>query len=93
MDLSRPPKFISPEILSHLREVAKARGDGEETAAASSFGRAHSELLSRVAALSASAESPKGKRVGGDGGREMMQFVLEAAAAKEGRRSPRGGET
>lgn len=86
VDLSRPPRVITPEIISHLREAAKARG--EKTAAAfSGLGKAHAELLSRVAALSASTKMPNEKRVGDDGGREMMRSVLEAAAAKEGRGS------
>ena len=106
IDLSRPPKIITSEIIAHVREAARA-GGSEKTAAAAlaGLGRAHSELLSRVAALSsssASASSPAEKKpknekrvVGEDGGREMMRSVLEAAAAREGRSggsSSRGGE-
>ena len=97
VDLSRPPRVITPEIIAHLREAATAR-DGEKTAAAASgLGRAHSALLSRVAALSSASSSagklPKsGKRVGEDGGREMMRSVLEAAAAKEGRGGSQGAQ-
>lgn len=94
IDLSRPPRVITPEILAHVKEVAKARGGGEKTAAVSSFAKAHSELLSRVAALSdASAQGMNGERVGEDGGREMMRSVLEAAAAKEGKRDAGGAKT
>jgi hypothetical protein len=97
VDLSRPPRVITPEIISHLREAAKAKARGEKTAAVSGLGQAHSELLSRVAALSSSASAGKQpnvreKRVGEDGGREIMRSVLEAAAAKEGRGGGGGAE-
>ena len=97
VDLSRPPRVITPEIISHLREAAKAKAHGEKTAAVSGLGQAHSELLSRVAALSSSASAGKQpnvreKRVGEDGGREIMRSVLEAAAAKEGRGGGGGAE-
>lgn len=70
VDLSRPPREITPEIIAHLREAARAACGGEEKTAAEAvagLGRAHSALLSRVAALSSSSAGSESEKT--EGGR------------------------